>query len=139
MFQDPKHKFDPVAPPRTTAIGALGHYVAHADPKHYEPSNITFGIIEPLSPAPKGKHERNLAISARALRDPNDQIAVTEVAGEVLTSLARILAMNAVGRATRDRAARTREELAQRRLREALTEQQATLERLHAEITDSGR
>src|SRR6187455_1103205 len=59
----------PAAPPRTTAIGALGHYVSHADPKHYEPSNITFGIIEPLANAPKGKQERNLAISARALAD----------------------------------------------------------------------
>jgi len=36
------------APPRTTAIGALGYYVSHADPAHYEPSNITFGIMEPL-------------------------------------------------------------------------------------------
>ena len=59
----------PAAPPRTTAIGALGHYVSHADAKHYEPSNITFGIIEPLANAPKGKQERNLAISARALAD----------------------------------------------------------------------
>jgi methylenetetrahydrofolate--tRNA-(uracil-5-)-methyltransferase len=36
------------APPRTTAIGALGYYASHADPAHYEPSNITFGIMEPL-------------------------------------------------------------------------------------------
>jgi methylenetetrahydrofolate--tRNA-(uracil-5-)-methyltransferase len=34
-------------PPRTTAIGALAYYVSHADPAHYEPSNITFGIMEP--------------------------------------------------------------------------------------------
>ena len=36
------------APPRTTAIGALAYYVSHANPAHYEPSNITFGIMEPL-------------------------------------------------------------------------------------------
>ena len=36
------------APPRTTAIGALAYYVSHADPKHYQPTNITFGIIPPL-------------------------------------------------------------------------------------------
>ena len=36
------------APPRTTAIGALAYYVSHADPAHYEPSNITFGIMQPL-------------------------------------------------------------------------------------------
>src|SRR5262245_22215091 len=32
-------------PPRTTAIGALGYYVSHADPRTYQPTNITFGIM----------------------------------------------------------------------------------------------
>jgi methylenetetrahydrofolate--tRNA-(uracil-5-)-methyltransferase len=58
------------APPRTTAIGALAYYASHADPAHYEPSNITFGIIEPLAArAPKGKKLRNLALAERALAD----------------------------------------------------------------------
>ena len=57
------------APPRTTAIGALAYYVSHADPRHYEPSNITFGIMAPLEHAPRGKMERKLALSARALTD----------------------------------------------------------------------
>jgi methylenetetrahydrofolate--tRNA-(uracil-5-)-methyltransferase len=60
---------EPTAPPRTTAIGALGYYVSHADPKHYDPSNITFGIMPALDPAPKGKKDRQLALSDRALRD----------------------------------------------------------------------
>ena len=58
-----------VAPPRTTAIGALGYYVSHANARHYEPSNITFGILPPLDKAPRKKHERQLATSERALRD----------------------------------------------------------------------
>ncbi len=63
-------KGEPVLPaPRTTAIGALAYYVSHANPAHYEPSNITFGIMPPVSPAPKGKKLRNLALSDRALRD----------------------------------------------------------------------
>ncbi len=57
------------APPRTTAIGALAYYVSHANPAHYEPSNITFGIMEPLPDAPRGKKARNLAIAERALAD----------------------------------------------------------------------
>jgi methylenetetrahydrofolate--tRNA-(uracil-5-)-methyltransferase len=72
------------AAPRTTAIGALAYYVSHANPAHYEPSNITFGIMPPLdwarggpdalegpplSPAPKGKKLRNQALADRALRD----------------------------------------------------------------------
>jgi methylenetetrahydrofolate--tRNA-(uracil-5-)-methyltransferase len=57
------------SPPRTTAIGALGYYASHADPGHYQPSNITFGIMEPLKNAPKARKLRNLALSERALRD----------------------------------------------------------------------
>jgi methylenetetrahydrofolate--tRNA-(uracil-5-)-methyltransferase len=57
------------AAPRTTAIGALAYYVSHADPAHYDPSNITFGIMPPLERAPKQKLARKLAISERALAD----------------------------------------------------------------------
>jgi methylenetetrahydrofolate--tRNA-(uracil-5-)-methyltransferase len=53
--------------PRTTALGALAYYVSHAAAASYQPSNITFGIMEPLPNAPRGKAERKLAISARAL------------------------------------------------------------------------
>jgi methylenetetrahydrofolate--tRNA-(uracil-5-)-methyltransferase len=60
----------PIAPPpRTTAIGALAFYVSHADPAHYDPTNITFGIIEPLARAPRNKMARKLALSERALAD----------------------------------------------------------------------
>jgi methylenetetrahydrofolate--tRNA-(uracil-5-)-methyltransferase len=56
-------------PPRTTAIGALAYYASHADPAHYEPSNITFGIMAPLTNPVRGKTERKLALSERALQD----------------------------------------------------------------------
>ena len=59
----------PAAPPRTTAHGALAYYVSHADPMHYQPSNITFGIVPPLDRAPRGKQDRKAAVSERALRD----------------------------------------------------------------------
>jgi methylenetetrahydrofolate--tRNA-(uracil-5-)-methyltransferase len=60
------------AAPRTTAIGALAYYASHADPKHYVPSNIAFGLIPPLDVSgtpPRGKKDRNLALSERALKD----------------------------------------------------------------------
>ncbi len=60
-------RFD--APPRTTAIGALAYYVSHADPKHYEPSNITFGIMPPLDAQIRDKLKKKLAVAARALAD----------------------------------------------------------------------
>ena len=59
----------PIAPPRSTAIGALGYYVSHADARHYDPTNITFGIIPTLDAPPKSRQERALAMSARALQD----------------------------------------------------------------------
>src|SRR5919112_1876318 len=59
----------PSAPPRTTAIGALAYYASHADPKHYVPSNIAFGLLPPLEQRVKAKRDRNLAISERALKD----------------------------------------------------------------------
>jgi methylenetetrahydrofolate--tRNA-(uracil-5-)-methyltransferase len=57
----------PRALPRESAIGALGYYVSHADPRHYDPSNITFGIMPPLEAPPRARKERQLATSARAL------------------------------------------------------------------------
>ena len=65
----------PAAAPRTTAIGALAYYVSHANPAHYEPSNITFGIMPPLADDAlprsqrKNKLAKKLAVSERALSD----------------------------------------------------------------------
>jgi methylenetetrahydrofolate--tRNA-(uracil-5-)-methyltransferase len=58
---------EPRVPPRTTAIGALAYYVSHADPRNYQPTNITFGIMAPPDPGVR-KHDRKLAVSERALR-----------------------------------------------------------------------
>ncbi len=63
---------EPRVPPRTTAIGALAFYVSHADPRNYQPTNITFGI---MTPPPErggrrlGRAERKIAVSERALAD----------------------------------------------------------------------
>jgi methylenetetrahydrofolate--tRNA-(uracil-5-)-methyltransferase len=67
-------------PPRTTAIGALGYYVSHADPRNYQPTNITFGIIhQGESPAqvPRDRMERKLATSKRALQDLEEWVGQT--------------------------------------------------------------
>jgi len=59
----------PLAPPRTTAIGALGYYVSHADASNYQPTNIAFGIIPPLDRPPRSRAARKTALSERALHD----------------------------------------------------------------------
>jgi methylenetetrahydrofolate--tRNA-(uracil-5-)-methyltransferase len=57
----------PQAPPRETAIGALGHYVSHADPINYQPSNIAFGLIPVLEGAPRRRSDRRRAVAEHAL------------------------------------------------------------------------
>jgi methylenetetrahydrofolate--tRNA-(uracil-5-)-methyltransferase len=39
---------EPAPIPRATALGSLVHYITHADPKHFQPTNITFDLLEPL-------------------------------------------------------------------------------------------
>ncbi len=42
------HGEEPVPVPRATALGSLVHYITHADPKGFQPANITFDLLEPL-------------------------------------------------------------------------------------------
>ncbi len=42
------HGEEPVPIPRATALGSLVHYITHADPKNFQPANITFDLLEPL-------------------------------------------------------------------------------------------
>jgi methylenetetrahydrofolate--tRNA-(uracil-5-)-methyltransferase len=39
---------EPVPVPRSTALGSLVRYITHADPKRFQPANITFDLLEPL-------------------------------------------------------------------------------------------
>jgi methylenetetrahydrofolate--tRNA-(uracil-5-)-methyltransferase len=34
--------------PRETALGSLCHYITHADPRHFQPANITFDLLPSL-------------------------------------------------------------------------------------------
>ena len=82
---------EPSAPPRETAIGALGFYVANANPKHYEPSNITFGIMpSPVSPSgervPKKKADRKTLYAERALAALDDWIRSSSAVGAAATA-----------------------------------------------------
>ncbi|MGI6463454.1 MAG: methylenetetrahydrofolate--tRNA-(uracil(54)-C(5))-methyltransferase (FADH(2)-oxidizing) TrmFO [Candidatus Scatomorpha sp.] len=53
--------------PRKTAIGALASYISNESIVNFQPMNINFGIIESLDYRVKGKREKNLAVSRRAL------------------------------------------------------------------------
>jgi hypothetical protein len=78
--------------------------------------------------------DRLMVSVERAFRDPEDQIAVIEAATQVATTVSRVVALAAVGRAGRERAARMREDMTQRQLREVLEKQKATIARLEHEL-----
>ena len=53
--------------PKTTAIGALGHYISDGSVENFQPMNINFSIIAPLEKRIRKKAEKNLAIANRSL------------------------------------------------------------------------
>jgi methylenetetrahydrofolate--tRNA-(uracil-5-)-methyltransferase len=57
--------------PKTTMLGALCHYVTHADMADFQPMKANFGILPPLEMRGKklGKRERGQAHAARAMAD----------------------------------------------------------------------
>lgn len=57
----------PIDFPAETAIGALGLYVSNGSVGDFQPMNINFGIIPPLDHRVKGKRNKNVELSRRAL------------------------------------------------------------------------
>ena len=58
---------EPYVFPVKTAHGALCHYITHADPAHFQPMNINFGLLPPLEHKIKDKKIKNRTIADRAL------------------------------------------------------------------------
>ena len=58
---------EPVLPPPTTMLGALYRYLREADPRHFQPMNANFGLVDELPGAPRDKQERKQAMADRAL------------------------------------------------------------------------
>lgn len=53
--------------PETTMLGALCHYITHADMKDFQPMKANFGIVPPLEGRVKGKRQRAAAHAQRAI------------------------------------------------------------------------
>jgi methylenetetrahydrofolate--tRNA-(uracil-5-)-methyltransferase len=62
---------EPTPAPRSCALGSLVHYITHADPKQFQPANITFDLLEPLEEElrkkVRDKKERHRMVCERAL------------------------------------------------------------------------
>jgi methylenetetrahydrofolate--tRNA-(uracil-5-)-methyltransferase len=59
----------PVPPPRASAFGSLTHYITHADPKRFQPANITFDLLPPLETKVRDRQQRHKQQCERALQD----------------------------------------------------------------------
>jgi methylenetetrahydrofolate--tRNA-(uracil-5-)-methyltransferase len=68
---------DPVVPPPTTMLGALYRYLREADPKHFQPMNANFGLLEELNPVPRDKGKKREMYAERALRDLREWITAS--------------------------------------------------------------
>src|SRR6266498_176670 len=59
----------PVVPPRATALGSLVRYITHADPKKFQPANITFDLLPPLEKKVRDRKLRHQIQCEMALRE----------------------------------------------------------------------
>ncbi len=57
----------PLTAPPETMVGALMHYVTHADPRDFQPMKANFGLMPPLEEKAHGKRSRGAAFAVRAL------------------------------------------------------------------------
>jgi methylenetetrahydrofolate--tRNA-(uracil-5-)-methyltransferase len=60
---------DPIIPPPTTMLGALYRYLREANPRHFQPMNANFGLLEELPEPVRDKRRKREMMAERALRD----------------------------------------------------------------------
>jgi len=59
---------EPIFPPRTTAIGALLHYILYSKNFPFQPMNINFGLFPPLKERVRG-HRKRILFVQRAMEE----------------------------------------------------------------------
>src|SRR5262245_59695060 len=60
---------EPLIPPPTTMLGALYRYMREADPKHFQPMNANFGLVDDLPERVKDKRLKKEKLAERALAE----------------------------------------------------------------------
>ena len=58
---------DAIVPPPTTMLGARYRYLREADPRHFQPMNANFGLVDDLSVRIKDKRVKKEKLAERAL------------------------------------------------------------------------
>jgi methylenetetrahydrofolate--tRNA-(uracil-5-)-methyltransferase len=58
---------EPMTPPPVTMLGSLYRYLREADPRHFQPMNANFGLVDPLPEPIRDKLKKREALAERAL------------------------------------------------------------------------
>ena len=67
----------PVVPPPTTALGALVRYITDPERKNFQPMNVNFGLLPPLTEPVRGKAKKEI-MARRALVDMEAWVCKSE-------------------------------------------------------------
>jgi methylenetetrahydrofolate--tRNA-(uracil-5-)-methyltransferase len=78
---------EPVLPPATTMLGALYRYMREADPRHFQPMNANFGLLDDLPVTVRDKKKKREMFAERGLAELKNWI---EVNGVLDASVARV-------------------------------------------------
>jgi methylenetetrahydrofolate--tRNA-(uracil-5-)-methyltransferase len=71
----------PVVPPPTTMLGALYRHLREADPRHFQPMNANFGLLEELGDPPRDKTRKRERYAERALGELRKWIDANRATG----------------------------------------------------------
>jgi len=72
---------EPSLPPGTTMLGGLYRYLRDSRPKHFQPMNSNWGLVDPLEERIKDKKKKRLLLAERALADFMKWMEEKEVGG----------------------------------------------------------
>jgi methylenetetrahydrofolate--tRNA-(uracil-5-)-methyltransferase len=70
------HGKAPTVPPPTTMLGALYRYLREADPKHFQPMNANWGLVEELDMSPGGSAAARLGGKKKLPKDAKKELMI---------------------------------------------------------------
>ena len=86
------HGEQPLTPPRATMIGALLHYITHADPKNFQPMKAAMGLLPDLETSVRNKQKRYAAYAERAQSELNLYLQQANFTGQQASASTAVLA-----------------------------------------------
>jgi methylenetetrahydrofolate--tRNA-(uracil-5-)-methyltransferase len=75
---------EPLELPVNTMLGALLHYVSHAEADGFQPMKPNFGLLAPLDPPVRNKAQRYQAYAKRALEELDEMMQKSGIANDIV-------------------------------------------------------